>query len=311
MKKRFVRKRKVGKRFLKRLKVVLVIVIVFMSIWGLSKMTITVSKQELYEHLLYQGNHHFQKPTKGVIENQLLSFIVNFNLKNPISLLEKEFPMSTVTTPSKPVFQTQQPLIYLYNTHPLETYYMENLEVHNITPSIVIAIQLLKEKMDGYGLETFVETADVTKDLKENGLSYVDSYKITRGYLEKRRKQYPSLKYFIDFHRDAVKKEVSTATIDKKTYAKILFVVGKKHKNYEQNLKVANALNERIKKKYPNLTRGVITKEGEGVDGIYNQDISSNVLLVECGGFENTIEEVARTIQIFASILKEYIGEQT
>ena len=50
-------------------------------------------------------------------------------------------------------------------------------------------------------------------------------------------------------------------------------------------------------------------KEGAGVNGIYNQDVSSNMLLIECGGYENTIDEVANTTDILAAIITEYLGE--
>ena len=60
------------------------------------------------------------------------------------------------------------------------------------------------------------------------------------------------------------------------------------YKSYEKNLSVANIINEKIKKKYPSLTRGVMLKSGDNVNGIYNQDLNQNIILMECGGNENT-----------------------
>ena len=53
----------------------------------------------------------------------------------------------------------------------------------------------------------------------------------------------------------------------------------------------------------------VIGKEGKGVNGIYNQDISPYSILIETGGQYNNIAEVTNTMEILASVLKEYIEE--
>ena len=98
--------------------------------------------------------------------------------------------------------------------------------------------------------------------------------------------------------------------INNKKYAKILFVVGKEHDNYQKNLALANDLNKRITNSYPTLSRGVIEKEGSGVNGIYNQDLSENCLLLELGGYENNISEVLNTIEIISGVIKEYLDER-
>ena len=88
----------------------------------------------------------------------------------------------------------------------------------------------------------------------------------------------------------------------------MLFVVGTEYEGYEQNLSLANTLNDQIKSKYPNLSRGVITKGGPGVNGVYNQDLSHNIVLIECGGNENTIDEVMNTMLVLRETIKEYLG---
>ena len=42
---------------------------------------------------------------------------------------------------------------------------------------------------------------------------------------------------------------------------------------------------------------------------LYNQDISSNCILIEVGGIDNNIEEVSNTISAIADMLNTYIGE--
>ena len=60
---------------------------------------------------------------------------------------------------------------------------------------------------------------------------------------------------------------------------------------------------------YPGISRGIYKKEGPGVDGIYNQDISPNSILIEVGGYQNNIEEVFNTIEAISNILYIYIKD--
>ena len=110
-------------------------------------------------------------------------------------------------------------------------------------------------------------------------------------------------------HRDSSLKSKTTTTIDGKSYARVMFLVGLEHDNYNANLKVATDINNLIKAKYPSLTRGIYKKSGPGVNGIYNQDFNSNCILIELGGQYNTMLEVSNTIDILAKILYDYIGE--
>ena len=60
-------------------------------------------------------------------------------------------------------------------------------------------------------------------------------------------------------------------------------------------------------KYYNGLSRGVLKKEGMNVNGIYNQDISSNAMLIEVGGVDNNIDEVLNTVNAISDILVKYI----
>ena len=59
---------------------------------------------------------------------------------------------------------------------------------------------------------------------------------------------------------------------------------------------------------YPGLSRGIYKKEGPNVNGIYNQDISPNSMLIEVGGVDNNIEEVMNTLNAITDVLNKYIG---
>ncbi|MCI6002430.1 MAG: stage II sporulation protein P [Tenericutes bacterium] len=201
-----------------------------------------------------------------------------------------------------------KPIIYLYNTHQLENYNNKNLSIYNITPNVLMASYILKEKLNKNGIFTIVEDTNLSEFLNLNHWNYASSYKATRMLLLEKMNKYDSLKYFIDIHRDSVNRNSTTVTINNKNYAKILFVVGLEHKNYEYNLEVTNKLNDLIKETYPSLTKGIYKKSGKGVDGIYNQDVDKNCILIEIGGVDNTIEEVYNTLEVLSNVLTKFVG---
>ena len=202
-----------------------------------------------------------------------------------------------------------KPIIYLYNTHQLENYNNKNLSIYNITPNVLMASYILKEKLNKNGISTIVEDTNLSEFLNLNHWNYASSYKATRMLLLEKMNKYDSLKYFIDIHRDSVNRNSTTVTINNKNYAKILFVIGLEHKNYEYNLEVTNKLNDLIKEDYPSLTKGIYKKSGKGVDGIYNQDVDKNCILIEIGGVDNTIEEVYNTLEVLSNVLTKFVGE--
>ena len=108
-----------------------------------------------------------------------------------------------------------------------------------------------------------------------------------------------------DFSED---NRLLTIIINNKACAKIAFVVGNEYDTYEENLKNTSNLNEKIKEKYKDLTRGVLIKGGTGSNGVYNQDLNPNMSLIEIGAEENTINEVLNTIELITPIIGEYIN---
>lgn len=68
---------------------------------------------------------------------------------------------------------------------------------------------------------------------------------------------------------------------------------------------MSSKLNEMI----PGISRGVIGKKGYHVDGIYNQDLSKNMILIELGGIENTQDEINRTISVLSRAISIVLQE--
>lgn len=220
---------------------------------------------------------------------------------------ETESTSSTYVPDPYPEKEISTPKVYLYNTHQLEEYSSKNVALYNVTPNVMMLSYILREKLNDRGISTIVEENNVSEFLKANNWNYASSYKVTKLLLEDAKSKNPSLEYFIDLHRDSVKRNITATTINGKSYAKILFIVGLENPNYQENLKFTEDLNALFNEYYPSLSRGIYKKQGAGVNGVYNQDFSPRTILIEVGGVDNTIEEVFLTAEAIADVLEKYM----
>ena len=94
-----------------------------------------------------------------------------------------------------------------------------------------------------------------------------------------------------------------------KAYAQLVFVVGGKNPNYEKNEKLATDLHNLLEKKYKGIELGSLNKAGAGSNGVYNQNLSENALLIEFGGVDNTFEELNRSADALADVFSEYFWQ--
>ena len=238
----------------------------------------------------------------------------NFNIKLDIlSIIVKSYKHQNITIKSeknntnKIVYNSNNPIVYIYNTHSNEEYSYAKNDFYNITPTVTTASYILKDELNKLGIECIVETNNTTNILNNRGLSYSDSYKVSREFLENKVIEYPTLTYFIDLHRDSVKRNITTTTINNITYAKTMFLLGLENPKYEENKQIIYNLNNYLDLNYKGLSRGIYEKQGLGVNGIYNQDFNKNTMLIEVGGIDNSIDEVANSLKIIANSLYNYI----
>ena len=316
MRKRFVGKKRNEKRIGRKILCFFVLVLFsFFITFHISVKSIkeNMTKEEIID-LLFQN---------GMGNNELLDFLkmnpteflfaTSMGIRLPKSetvfLESDENGPNYEYIPDPSPTPVSEPIIYIYNTHQTEGYSKVGMSEYDIIPTVLFASYYLRERLNDYSLPTIVETTEMSEILRINQWSYSHSYDASRYLLLDAKEKNPSLKYFLDIHRDSISYEASTAEFMGKKYAKVLFVIGKEHPNYEQNLAFANRINEKMKQKINNISRGVIGKEGKGVNGIYNQDISPYSILIETGGQYNNIAEVTNTMEILASVLKEYIEE--
>lgn len=190
--------------------------------------------------------------------------------------------------------------VYIYNTHDEESYSNKGFELYNTTPTVKLASYMLKDELKNLGINALVEERPVIKEIKKQGLPYYYSYDISNKYCKEIKEKYPSIIYFIDLHRDGIDKSLSTVTINNKTYAKMMFLLGMKHSNSNKNLEVVTKLNNYLNDNYKGLMRNIYKRN----DITYYQYFDSHNFIIEVGGQDNTYQEVYNSIKAFAKALE-------
>lgn len=215
----------------------------------------------------------------------------------------------------QPTIQSAKPFhVLMLFTHSHETYKPIIEQKKGITANYdeQTNIYSLQEMMQHYfqlnQITSHVVDYDVMTEMKPAKLN--QAYKVARpvltNYLEE-----GSYDLVIDFHRDSAPKKVTTLTHENEQFAKIAFVVGAEHPGFEANLAYATTLSEQLNRIVPGISRGIMQQQGAGVNGVYNQDLSSNMLLIELGGIDNTEQELQRTMAILAQAIRLAFMEST
>lgn len=143
--------------------------------------------------------------------------------------------------------------------------------------------------------------------------SYNEAYDRSLAAIQSYLAQYPSIRFILDIHRDAIEdgegnqyKVVST--IDGVgTAAQMTLVVGSDgsgltHPNWMENLKLAVTLQQDILAEYPTLMRPILLRNSR-----YNQHATTGSLLVEVGAAGNSPEEAALAGRLLAERMVEVL----
>lgn len=269
-----------------------------------------LSYNVIYAH--YLSNLSNKDIIEHIIENNKPNKTTSIfdKYKNPELILKNNFNIpkkETIEVDNK----EQPPIVYIYSTHETESYQDKYLELYNIKPTVKTISYILKDYLEDYGINTIIENKSVTEVLRNNKWTYKYSYEasklIIKDYIDKTE----SLKLIIDLHRDSSNLNKTLLETETNKYAKILFVIGGENPNYVENLNISETLKTYLEEEVPNITRGITIKQGVGVNGIYNQDLSTKSILIELGGQYNEIEEINNTLKVLSKCILRYIeGER-
>ena len=262
--------------------------------------------------ILLKSSNKSLKVKKENILNNIIK-----NISNPINIVSSNYKglvKNKNISQKSPIEKKEdnEALIYIYNSHQTEEYKPSNFAEYSVSPTVMATSYILKEKLKEDGINSIVEERSIKDYLNANNKKYVYSYEASRSYMESSKNDNPSLKYFIDVHRDSLPRDKTTVEINGKNYVKIIFLIGLENPNFESNLEFSTRINNKLESMYPGISKGIYKKGGAGVNGVYNQDFSANTILVEFGGPENTIDEVFNSTiafeEAFTEVIKESVG---
>lgn len=208
--------------------------------------------------------------------------------------------------------------VLIYSTHSRESYFpflkvkdTSNPDTaQNSAVNVTKVGQLLQSSLENNGIGATLNKTDIMTRLLQKEWKYPQAYRESRIVVQESMAQNKDLTYLIDVHRDSKRKKNTTVVINGKSYAKLAFIVGGDNAQFKKNFGLAAKLHAAIQKKYPGLSRGVFKQGGKGNNGVYNQDLTGNAMLIEVGGVDNNLAELQASMNAFASAFRDfYISE--
>lgn len=264
-------------------------------------------------------NKQASTPIKEPEDKQVVYAATNLAEQSALEQTKEETKEATKeATKDQTQDQTKNPFkVLLLFTHSQESYQpivkaaSGKAAVYDEKTNIYQLKDTISKHFSTNGIQTDVLDVDVMKELKLKGKTFPYSYNFVRPYLAKRLEE-QSYDLVIDLHRDSAKRDATTLTYNNESYARIAIVIGAEHKNYRWNTAYAESLSAAMNGIVPKISRGVISKSGDNVDGRYNQDLTKEMILIELGGIDNTEVELNRTIAVIGkAISKSFItGKQ-
>lgn len=231
--------------------------------------------------------------------------------------LEKVYAdYQTKNTPANP--GADGPLVLILHTHSTESYAPEGASVLpedgalrslSHEESVVAVGAALTETLEARGIPAVHCTFG--HDLEDYSGAYSREKATILSYL----REYPSIRYIFDVHRDSIEQSdggiVKTkAAVDGEAAAQIMFVVGTSekganHPRWEENLGYALTLQTMLSERYPGLMRAVNLRGAS-----FNEQYTPRSLLLEIGSSGNTLAEAKRAVRVLGeAIADEILGE--
>ncbi len=211
---------------------------------------------------------------------------------------------------------SDEPLVLILHTHGTEGYnectkdgyYNAAASTRNedIQKNVVSIGSAMTEVFGDFGIKTLHDTEMCDK------ASFVRAYKTSAERVEAYLAAYPSIRFVIDLHRDAIVDAEGTSTAPLFSYAdtdtaQLMLVVGTdhagaKHPHWEENLSLALHIQKELSAAYPGLLRRINLRSAS-----FNQQRSTGYLLLECGAVGNRREQAERAARLFATGLSRMI----
>ncbi|MCF6137325.1 stage II sporulation protein P [Pseudalkalibacillus berkeleyi] len=219
----------------------------------------------------------------------------------------KDKPKPNMTTNGRKV-------VYVYQSHSYESFIplLKGAKVPNDANSsnpkanMIRVGEILANEFEQRGIGTLQDRTNTGEKLLSRGWQHGNAYQLSRETVKAAVSNNTDITFSFDLHRDSLRREKTTAKINGKSYAKLMFVIGEANPNFEKNAQLAEELHKLLNQKFPGLSRGVLLKSKSEGNGLYNQDLSDRAALMEVGGVDNNLEEIQRSMEAFAEVFAEY-----
>ena len=146
---------------------------------------------------------------------------------------------------------------------------------------------------------------------------YAGAYDRSLAAIDQYLKEYPSISFVLDVHRDAIETadgsqvKVISEIDGQGTASQLTLVVGSdggglSHPDWMENLRLAVAIQEQTLADYPTLMRPLLLRNSR-----YNQHATTGSLLVEVGTAGNAPEEAELAARLFAGEMVMVLNERS
>jgi len=136
--------------------------------------------------------------------------------------------------------------------------------------------------------------------------SYNDAYISSQAAIERYLEKYPTISFVLDVHRDAIQdgsgNYYKLVSEEDPHAAQCSIVMGLEHERWQDNLKLAIAVQQNINASSPTLMRPMTARAYR-----YNQHLCPGSLLVEVGAAGNSLDEAILGGRLFARSFAETI----
>jgi len=211
---------------------------------------------------------------------------------------------------------TGEPQVLILHTHGSEAYTMPAGQDYTASGECRTTDNSCNVTRVGEELKAVLEEAGICvlhdttlHDYPEYSGAYGRSLAAAEDYLE----QYPSIAFVLDIHRDAIYDTEGNpykvvSPVAGVNTAQMSFVIGTDgggldHPYWQDNLRLAAAVQQALAEKYPTLMRPITVRNSR-----YNQHLTPGCLLVEMGAAGNSLEEALLSARLLGEALAEVLG---
>lgn len=188
------------------------------------------------------------------------------------------------------------PGIIIYHAHTTESFVPTSGE--RFTSDLLLTVAYLGAELKRILEEKY--NIPVLHNYKIHDILRRFAYREARKTIKELIEKAPEAKMKVDFHRDGVSRNITTADIRGEKTGRILMVVGSGHERWRQNLQIARMMHEKLEEMAPGLSRGIKERSF-----IFNQDLHPGALLIEVGGHENSLQEAENALPYLARALAQ------